>query len=502
MVLCQECNREYTWHNWCKPCNSEHFKNNFDKWTSGNEKVDKFIRDAQLNADSFWAALIEWIPYSRFKDIMKIAKGGFGTIYFARWIGGRIKKWDIENQRWKRCGRHKVVLKKFENFGNLDEEFLNVLTIHLKAMDIINGPIRIYGVTKDPETNKYMMVLAYMPDGNIRDYLKNYFHFINWKDRWIGGRIKKWDIENQRWKRCGRHKVVLKKFENFGNLDEEFLNVLTIHLKAMDIINGPIRIYGVTKDPETNKYMMVLAYMPDGNIRDYLKNYFHFINWKDSSFINFSNLYISDFGLSKIAGQSLENSNNRNLIGVLPYIAPEVLCGEEYTKAADVYSFGIIVYEFITGFAPYYDVPHDINLARQICNGLRPKIPFHTPKLITGIIMRCWDARVIHRPTFEELYDELDKYHVDYKENNYKNNNEITIQIDNSENFPKNESKKKGRLWKWIRGDSESTITTPYNYRTHSEAIYTSRILNYSNLPEPKNEENFEKELEEITKHI
>ncbi|RHZ54982.1 hypothetical protein Glove_421g28 [Diversispora epigaea] len=59
----------------------------------------------------------------------------------------------------------------------------------------------------------------------------------------------------------------------------------------------------------------------------------------------------SDFGLSKIVGQNLENSNNRNIF--------EVLCGEEYTKAADIYSFGIIVYEIITGFAPYYDVPHD-----------------------------------------------------------------------------------------------------------------------------------------------
>ncbi|RHZ88647.1 hypothetical protein Glove_21g68 [Diversispora epigaea] len=361
MYLCEECNQKYEVWLWCQPCNSKHFKNTFYKWTSGNEKIDKFIQDAQLRAD----------------NIKEISKGGFGTIYHVKWIDGCIKNWDIENQQWKRRGQFEVVLKKFDNFANLNEEFLNEMEIHLKSMDHRFGSIRIYGITKDPEINKYVMTT---------DIVHQDFH--------------------------------------------------------------------------------------PGNILSYEYKY--------------GNLYISDFGLSKIVGQSLEKSNNRNIFGVLPYIAPEVLCGEEYTKAADIYSFGIIAYELITGFAPYYDVPHDKDLARQICDGLRPKIPFHTPKLITRIIMRCWDARNTHRPTFEELDEELSKYHRDYWENNYQNYNEITIQIDKAENFSKHLT--------------NSTAINPYNYQTHPEAIYTSRLLNYSGLPKPKNDENFEKELEETTK--
>ncbi|RHZ75197.1 hypothetical protein Glove_217g116 [Diversispora epigaea] len=49
---------------WCKPCNSKHFQNDFNNWTS---------------------------------------KGGFGTIHYARWIDGYIGEWDIKNQQWKRC---------------------------------------------------------------------------------------------------------------------------------------------------------------------------------------------------------------------------------------------------------------------------------------------------------------------------------------------------------------------------------------------------------------
>ncbi|RHZ84540.1 hypothetical protein Glove_79g96 [Diversispora epigaea] len=95
---------------------------------------------------------------------------------------------------------------------------------------------------------------------------------------------------------------------------------------------------------------------------------------------------------------------------------PEVLSGEEYTKAGDVYSFGIIAYEIVTSFAPYYGIPHNKDLARQICNGLQPKIPFHILKLITKIIMRVWDARVSHRHTFEEFHYELAKYDMNYEE--------------------------------------------------------------------------------------
>ena len=86
-------------------------------------------------------------------------------------------------------------------------------------------------------------------------------------------------------------------------------------------------------------------------------------------------------------------------------------------------------------------MPHDKILAMKICNGLRPKIPFHTPKLVTRTIMRCWDARVTHRPTFEELYDELFEYHKDYRdylEEGKNKDSEIVIQIENSEKLSKN----------------------------------------------------------------
>ncbi|RHZ85126.1 hypothetical protein Glove_71g181 [Diversispora epigaea] len=420
--ICPECNQVWNGY-WCKPCNSKHFQNDFNNWTSGNDKMDKFTQETQLNTN-YNRGVIEWISYDRFKDVKQIGKGGFGTIHYARWIDGYIGKWDIENQQWERWFENsEVALKKFDNFINFDD-VLNEMEIHFKTCAYSDdvATIRFYGITQDPETHSYMMVLEYASDGNLREYLKINFNNINWKQKLYN----LWDLSYR-----------------------------LIYIHELDIVHQD----------------------------------FHPGNILSSSFK--VNLRISDFGLSKLIRANPNNPEKKNIFGVLPYIAPEVLSGdEEYTKAADVYSYGIIAYEMITGF----DIPHDEDLAIKICNGLRPKIPFHTPKLITRMIMRCWDARVTHRPTFEELSNELMKYYDDY--NDYLNegenqDSEIVIQIKKAEEFSENQES---------INTTTTTTTTPLNYQTHPQAIYTSRLLNYSKLPKPKNEENFERELEELTK--
>ena len=134
---------------------------------------------------------------------------------------------------------------------------------------------------------------------------------------------------------------------------------MAIHLKARNE-GASIRFYGITQDPKTHKYMMVLEYAADGNLREYLKINFNNINWKqklDSLWIlscrlmgihrldivhqdfhsgnilssDFHNSYldISDFELSKLIGANPNNPEKKNIFGVLPYIAPEVLSGEK-----------------------------------------------------------------------------------------------------------------------------------------------------------------------------
>ncbi|RHZ80068.1 hypothetical protein Glove_139g31 [Diversispora epigaea] len=522
----------------CKSCNSKHFQNDFNSWTSGNDKIDKFIQDAQLNANNRYK-LIEWIPYDRFKDVKQIGKGGFGTIHYAKWIDGSIKEWDIENQQWKRYDNREVALKRFDNFVNFND-VINEMKIHFKTWTSSGTSIRFYGITQDPETHSYMMVLAYALEGNLREYLKINFNNISWKQKLLKLKvlslnlrhIHKLDIVHQDFHPGNILSSNFKKFmwmsdfglskligENPNNPGKKNI-VGVLPYIAPEVLSGDeeytkaadVYSFGIIA------YEMITAYALEGNLREYLKINFNNISWKQkllklkvlslnlrhihkldivhqdfhpgnilsSNFKKF--MWMSDFGLSKLIGENPNNPGKKNIVGVLPYIAPEVLSGdEEYTKAADVYSFGIIAYEMITGFPPYPDIPHDEDLAINICNGLRPKIPFHTPKLITRMIMRCWDARITHRPTYNELYDELGKYYYDF----YDKDSEIKIQIKKAEEFSANQES---------TNTTTTTTTTPLNYQTHPQAIYTSRLLNFSKLPKPKNEENFERELEELTK--
>src|ERR1041385_3011492 len=146
--------------------------------------------------------------------------------------------------------------------------------------------------------------------------------------------------------------------------------------------------------------------------------------------------------------------------GVLPYMAPEVIRGFQYTKAADIYSFGIVMNEFISGKTPYNKIPHDHVLAVKICKGLRPKISKNTPKLLADLISKCWDAKAENRPTAKELHQIFTKW---YRETRNRDS-EICSQIEDCEKIRKNKLKN--------RSNGEKTLK---NIQTHPQAIYTSR---------------------------
>ena len=165
---------------------------------------------------------------------------------------------------------------------------------------------------------------------------------------------------------------------------------------------------------------------------------------------------ISDFGFCNPANEISLNSNSRNTYGVMPYMAPEILRGKKYTQKSDVYSLGIIMNEIISIIPPFNDVPHDEHLALDICRGRRPKMREETPELLKELIQQCWDADPENRPTSKEVFGKLD---------------------DLRKNLEKLEE---------LSYDFSDTTNTKL-FETHPQAIYTSRLLNFSNLPEPVN---------------
>ncbi len=263
-----------------------------------------------------------------------------------------------------------------------------------------------------------------------------------------------------------------------------------------------VRCYGITKDPETNDFMMVMQYIENGSLRQHLNNNFNSFDWKKKlnnlfwiatglkdihknklihQDFHCGNIlcydkysYITDLGLCKPANVKPSQSGNKKIYGVLPYVAPEVLRGKEYTQASDIYGFGIIAYEICTGLPPYHDIAHDEFLAAKICQGLRPNSNYKIPQLISDIIKQCWDADPLKRPNAEELRKLLSDLDDDANDEDSL----ISKQFKEADEVNKKSS-------------ATSSYAGSLSYTTHAQAVYTSRLLDFKNLPEPKNADEY-----------
>ncbi|UZO03231.1 uncharacterized protein OCT59_023639 [Rhizophagus irregularis] len=242
------------------------------------------------------------------------------------------------------------------------------------------------------------------------------------------------------------------------------------------------------------------------------------------------NPYISDLGMCRPANIK-QTVKEEGIYGVLPYMAPEVLRGQQYTKAADIYSFGIIMNEFLSEEIPFNDIPHNEFLAIKICKGLRPTISKDIPKLLADLIIKCWDAEIKNRPTTKELYQLLKKWDDEIKEIEYSEYSEDDEDCEyseddedgkyseddedgedgedggdggdskdvkdsddkNSENCDNSQNseiyfqlKECDRIKK-EKFKNKSNEDKSKSFKTHPQAIYTSRLLNFKNLPKPVN---------------
>src|SRR5438128_1484261 len=99
--------------------------------------------------------------------------------------------------------------------------------------------------------------------------------------------------------------------------------------------------------------------------------------------------YIADFGICGPANQS-----SSSIYGNLPYMAPEVIRGAQYSTAADIYSVGMLMYYVAIGHTPFVERKHDIHLALDICNGIRPAITNNLPSRYQELMQECWDADI------------------------------------------------------------------------------------------------------------
>ncbi|RIB22786.1 kinase-like domain-containing protein, partial [Gigaspora rosea] len=85
-------------------------------------------------------------------------------------------------------------------------------------------------------------------------------------------------------------------------------------------------------------------------------------------------------------------------------IAPETLRKKEYTMASDIYSFGMIMWELLSGRLSLSDKNHDLCLLLEVCEGVRLAVIEDVPQCYNDLMKKCWDNNPEKRPKASEIY--------------------------------------------------------------------------------------------------
>ncbi|CAB5364384.1 unnamed protein product [Rhizophagus irregularis] len=324
---CNKCGKKFTNnYKWCKSCQINDFEKNFRNWTSGNEKIDSLIQEKQLEIDKYDDIIVEWIPYDKFDDIKELGKNEFSTIYSAIWKDGPLQ-YDRNEREYSRKQSKKVNFTLY-NSQNING-FLNEVNNELKIYGISQNPYtKNYIITfPDGYCNKCVKILdndyKWCKSCQINDLLEN--NFTNWTSEnekivnliqemqskinsykdiifewipynqfdnikeigkggfakvysaiWVDGPLS-YNSNTQKYTRnqYKNKNVALKCLYNSQNITSEFLNEAKLYsiknYKDYYGENKILKIYGISQNPDTKEYIIVLDYAKVMVLKKFIK---------------------------------------------------------------------------------------------------------------------------------------------------------------------------------------------------------------------------------------
>ncbi|CAB5388262.1 unnamed protein product [Rhizophagus irregularis] len=279
-------------------------------WTSGNEKIDNFIREKQLKTNNNNDLVFEWIPYSQFNEIKKTGKNDQITVYSAIWKDGPLCKKSIWSNNYSRDSNKEVALKCLYNSQEPIDSLIN--EVFEKYLIKHNAFQVLYGISQNPNTKDYILVLIWA-SGNeiIDDFIQEsqlkinnyndivferipYNQFNEIKETckngfitvysaiWKNGPLCKMDRLSNNYTRDSNKEVALKYLQN----SQESVDSLINEAKKYPTKHNALQVlYGISQNPDTEDYILVLIWTSgNGKIDDFIqerqlktKNYYDIV---------------------------------------------------------------------------------------------------------------------------------------------------------------------------------------------------------------------------------
>ncbi|XP_018422380.1 PREDICTED: mitogen-activated protein kinase kinase kinase 13 [Nanorana parkeri] len=114
---------------------------------------------------------------------------------------------------------------------------------------------------------------------------------------------------------------------------------------------------------------------------------------------------ISDFGTSK---ELSDKSTKMSFAGTVAWMAPEVIRNEPVSEKVDIWSFGVLLWELLTGEIPYKDVDSSAIIWGVGSNSLHLPVPSTCPDGFKILMKQTWQSKPRNRPSFRQILMHLD----------------------------------------------------------------------------------------------
>lgn len=224
------------------------------------------------------------------------------------------------------------------------------------------------------------------------------------------------------------------KVPRLGALAEDFKNDFEQETQTMWTcqFTNVLRLIGVCK--ENDRYAMIIELMSGGSLYDRLhterttfsekqkwdiavrlaqgltdlheRGVIHCVLTSKNALLDtHGRVRISDHGLLRLRKAAMVIQYPEESVR---WRAPECLDStEQVTDRSDSYSYGMILWEILTGQVPFHEEPYEMTVMELVEAGEREKIPEDCHPIWKEIIEACWDEIPMNRPSMAEILDRL-----------------------------------------------------------------------------------------------
>jgi hypothetical protein len=113
---------------------------------------------------------------------------------------------------------------------------------------------------------------------------------------------------------------------------------------------------------------------------------------------------VADFGMARLLNESVyDEQTTLNAVGPLKWMAPEQMERRAYSRASDVFAFGVLLYEIFKREVPWQGVSNIIT-ATKVVNGERMDVSSRKiPHEVAALMRECWAHEPDKRPSIKHV---------------------------------------------------------------------------------------------------